>query len=68
MKTQTKQTLEEVLEHVTQNLEGTFPYGFEAHEDRFLYVMSAVKEVHGEEIVESYMRRYQEVSRRFDSR
>ncbi len=65
MKTQTRKTLETVMDFAVERLDDSFPSGFPNEEGRFLCVIDAVQSVHGEEIVQPYMIHYEYLKMRY---
>ncbi len=66
MRTQTKKTLEAVMDFAVERLDDSFPSGFPNEEERFLCVIDAIKDVHGEEIVQPYMIHYEYLKMKYE--
>ncbi|KKN67377.1 hypothetical protein LCGC14_0462410 [marine sediment metagenome] len=66
MKTQTRKTLEAVMDFAVERLDDSFPHKFPNEEDRFLCIIDAVQSVHGSEIVQPYMIHYEYLKMRYE--
>ncbi len=66
MKTQTRKTLEAVMDSVVEKLDDSYPSNFPTEEGRFLCVIDAIQSVHGEDIVQPYMIHYEYLKMRYE--